>query len=874
MAASLEPAALQKRAQQDCDRGRFDLAERRLRHALAQLSAADGNGTDTSSTRVRVLVTLSTVEVELYGQQHGRSSLDEAHRIAAETAAPELGFAVHNASALRSLRFGDTDEALRQFSVADTLADGATVPERCTLLLNRGNVYLQRLELGDARRDLQRCITLADEEIGSSPELATHAFMARHNLGWLEFLAGNLPAALRLMDEAAAQPADASLAISALDKARVLIEAGLSDAADRALADAAAQFRRGRLHQELAETELARAECAVLSSNLAAARILARSARDRFRRRGNERWSQMAELALLATDLAAGERASGLIRPATRLAEDFAAQQLDAHARTAELLACSALLRAGRTEEAEARMARLGPIRLSDPLAVVLQHRAVTASLFEALGRHREATRQVRIGLDELARHQAKFGSIDLQTAGAIHGRELVALDLDLAFSDPTPARVFNAIERGRAVSRRLNAVTPRTDEASDLLAELRQLTEMTTAMTGDPDAAAALATVRGRIGELYRELSAVSWRAVGAGDVIRPASMARVAAAATEHGTTLVSFSQHRSRWSAVLLGDGRPRILGLPGDDRILELVRRSQADLNVLAYPLLPEPVRRSARASLRRCLEQIDRWLIAPLQLPDTPLAIVPTGPIATLAWNCLPSLRGRPVQVSPTATSWLSGAEAVDTVGTVSVEVFAGPGLDFAPREATGVAEVWNTSRRDRAGLTSRSTASTPGGTAPADRLHLRSAASRAELSRALAEATVVHVAAHGAHIPQNPMFSSLQLADGALFAYELAEKQVAPHVVLSACELGQATLRTGDEALGLTRVLLQLGTQCVVAGVSQVDDDAAAAVMVDYHRRLAAGADSATALAAATEHAGDVPFVCFGSSWRALPATG
>jgi CHAT domain-containing protein len=132
----------------------------------------------------------------------------------------------------------------------------------------------------------------------------------------------------------------------------------------------------------------------------------------------------------------------------------------------------------------------------------------------------------------------------------------------------------------------------------------------------------------------------------------------------------------------------------------------------------------------------------------------------------------------------------------------------------------------------------------------------------------------VHVAAHGAHIPQNPMFSSLQLADGALFAYELAEEQVAPHVVLSACELGQATLRTGDEALGLTRVLLQLGTQCVVAGVSQVDDDAAAAVMVDYHRRLAAGADSATALAAATEHAGDVPFVCFGSSWRALPATG
>jgi hypothetical protein len=41
--------------------------------------------------------------------------------------------------------------------------------------------------------------------------------------------------------------------------------------------------------------------------------------------------------------------------------------------------------------------------------------------------------------------------------------------------------------------------------------------------------------------------------------------------------------------------------------------------------------------------------------------------------------------------------------------------------------------------------------------------------------------------------------------------------------------------------------------------------------MADYHRRLAGGDDSATALAAATEHGSSVPFVCFGSSWRAVP---
>lgn len=859
-------AQLQQQAKRDCDRGRFDLAERRLRTALDKLSEADADADriDASATRVRVLVTLSSVEVELYGHEHGRNSLDEAHRIADEMADSGLRFAVHNALALRSLRLGESDEALAEFSEAEEVSGSVPPPERCTLLLNRGNLYLHKLSLKAARRDLSRCIALADEQVDTFPELATHAFMARHNLGWLEFLAGNLPAALRLMDEAAARPAEVSLAISALDKARVLIEAGLSDAADRTLAEAEAEFRRGRLHQERAETELARADCAILSSNLRAARRRARSARDRFRRRGSDRWSQMAELTLLATELADGERPTQLVEPATRLADDFATHHLDQHARSATLIAADALLRAGRTEEAGSTLAGLGPVSTTDPLHVALHHRAVSAGLLAATGLRLAATREIRRGLAELARHQAQFGSIDLQTAAAIHGRDLVRLDLDLALADPTPARVFNTIERGRAVSRRLTAVTPRTDESAELLAELRQLNEVNKAMATDPSASGELAAVRQRIAELYRDLSALSWRTVGGGEVLHPATMARVADAAERGGRTLVSYCQHRSRWSAVVLGDGRPHFVPLPGDDQILELVRRSQADLNVLALPLIPEPMRRSAQASLRRSLERIDRALVAPLRLPDRPLAIVPTGPIATLAWNCLPSLRGRPVEVSPNATSWLWGTEAVDTHGDVDVQAFAGPGLTSAHSEASQVAQVW-------AGRPLRQPHAEPGRGAGAQQDF---AATRDRLTRALASATVVHVAAHGSHMPQNPLFSSLELADGPLFAYELADREVAPHVVLSACELGQATLRSGDETLGLTRVLLQLGAQCVVAGVSQVEDECAATVMVDYHRRLSAGADSATALAAATEHAGDVPFVCFGSSWRAVAPAG
>ena len=87
-------------------------------------------------------------------------------------------------------------------------------------------------------------------------------------------------------------------------------------------------------------------------------------------------------------------------------------------------------------------------------------------------------------------------------------------------------------------------------------------------------------------------------------------------------------------------------------------------------------------------------------------------------------------------------------------------------------------------------------------------------------------------------------------------------------MVLSACELGQATVRPGDEALGLTRALLHSGTSTIISGVAKVSDEGAADLMVDYHRRLAAGAAPAYALADALQATTEpVPFGCFGAGW-------
>jgi len=247
----------------------------------------------------------------------------------------------------------------------------------------------------------------------------------------------------------------------------------------------------------------------------------------------------------------------------------------------------------------------------------------------------------------------------------------------------------------------------------------------------------------------------------------------------------------------------------------------------------------------RSSFQRSATELDRSLLEPLHLDGRRLVIVSTGILGQLPWGTLPSLHGVPVVVAPSATAWLAANQQGNRRRRHEVIALAGPDLPRARHEVTAIEKAWGAA-------------------------HSGETAARSALARAMARGTVVHVAAHGVHQTENPLFSSLRLADGPMFAHEMDQTARTPeHVVLSACELGLATVRPGDEALGLTSVLLHLGTRSVVAGVARVGDDLAAETMISYHQRLAEGADSAAALADATSASSSpVPFVCFGSSWR------
>jgi CHAT domain-containing protein len=216
--------------------------------------------------------------------------------------------------------------------------------------------------------------------------------------------------------------------------------------------------------------------------------------------------------------------------------------------------------------------------------------------------------------------------------------------------------------------------------------------------------------------------------------------------------------------------------------------------------------------------------------------------VPTGALYGIPWATLPSLRGRTIIVAPSAATWSELESRSPSRGRRTAFV-AGPRLRHAATEV-----------RAAASLRTHATV-------------LTGASATAEATLAAIDgAKLAHIACHGRFRADSPLFSSLELVDGPLNVHELQRLRRAPEmVVLSACDLATSELHPGDELLGLAAALLGLGTRTVIASVVPVPDDGAKHLMLDFHRRLVAGAAPATALAAAQACTSVAGFVCLGT---------
>jgi hypothetical protein len=585
------------------------------------------------------------------------------------------------------------------------------------------------------------------------------------------------------------------------------------------------------------------------------ARAQAAQARRRFERGGQPSMAALARVLELESLLSGALRSSAGFSPvvarrrarqAITVAEagDEAGPTFGYHpGHIARLVAARWFVLAGDFDAARAVRAQLPRTLTSAPLTVRLQHYTVQAELAFAEGDRARGMRAVRAGLGLLTDHRSRLGSVESVTAAAAHGVDLILVDVEAAERTGRPASLFDALERGRATFAGTGRVTPPDDpQAAALLTEARGL------LARARELSAAEAKERERLTDRARrvqdEVRERSWRHAGnAGAVRRPATARELQRVLRERGDETAVAANF------VVL-DGMLRCVRVdaqsvttieygPAQD-VTESVRRLGADFAMAANDLIPPPLRAAASSSLERNLKALDTILLAPLRA-DGDLYVVAREPLLSVPWTALPSRSGLRTAVNSYVAR---GRTHARPTGERRLLAAAGPGVKHGTAEAHAVGRHW------------------PGAT-----VLTGEDAVTEQVRTALATHDVVHLATHGQHDADNPLFASIDLADGPLFAHELDGTPLPGSVViLSSCEVGGSTQVLGGEVLGLTSVLLRLGARAVIASVAKLSDELAARVMPRLHAHLRETDDPEAALAAAlTDVAEPVPLVCFSS---------
>jgi tetratricopeptide (TPR) repeat protein len=817
----LTAAELHERAVSEINAGRFAAARSLLTRALDRASADEELGSIEAS--------LAYLEAETGNRAEAMRVCE--HALARPELTDETRGSIHSQRATLLMLVGHAQDALDELDVAISMLGGS--PKFLGRAhLNRGNLHLQRNDITNAERDFELAVDLLTE-VG----LEFEAAMSEHNLGYTRLLTGDLVGALRDMDRARtvlAPLSPISQATGDQDRAEVLMAAGLRTEGRAALKATARAYGARRLRRRQAEAELTLAR-ASLDDDPSLALSVAKQAARRFHATEADAMGARAEAVALAAEVELGRKSPRLVSDGQRLAAELESQGLTWPATAMRLHSARVQIRRGQADHAGRVLlgVRTGS---SAPLEVRLLADDVRAELATARGRRSVALGHLRRGLGDLHEWQSSFGSLDLQTNVVGRGTRLGVRGLALAVDSRRPEVLFEWSERGRMVASRIQPV--RAPQDPSLVADLAELRELAQARrAGQPTSAQREAGLRQRVRER-------AWQHRGSGQVADPVSMAGLQAVLGP-GRALVAYVTTANRVVALVVTDTSADQFDLGERARLDQQLDGLLPDLDMAASEL-PDPLAAVVRRELAQRLGALADLLVAPLTgaVSDREVVLTPSGALAAVPWTLLRGYAGRPVTVAESATSWLGRQER--PLRFESAGLVAGPRVERAEDEVLSAAKEW-----DRVEVVTGD------------------AATAKTVSRLAAKVDVLHVAAHGRHSAENPMFSGLELADGHWYGYDIDQLRAVPDVVvLSACELGASAVRWGEELIGMTSTWLHAGARRVVASAAAINDHAARDALVRVHERLAAGTEPAAALADAvppfTPEAPPVPLVCFG----------
>lgn len=640
--------------------------------------------------------------------------------------------------------------------------------------------------------------------------------------GLAAYRSGNIPAALRLLDEAQERYAKLGTPMFMLNirRCEVLMAAGLAPEA-LAEADAAIGVLDGIGGQSTRKAELllAAARAARLAGDAHTAIARADMAVRLFAGQRRTWWETHARLVLIEARVAAGRGSGRLVADAAAVADRLASFGAPA-APEASLLAGRIALGLGWREDAQRHLEVAARSRLSGPPLARMTGWAAQALWARAVGSDRRVLEACRRGLDVLDDHRTTLGASELRARATAQGAELAGLAARASLASGGPRRLLVWSERWRATV--LSAPPTRPPADPELLSGLTAFREIAARAEAARMEGRPVPTLEREQRRLEREIRSrtLHMRGDAPGDGYRFDPRRLLERLGDD--VRLVELAVLDGRVQVLLCAQGRVRRFegGLLADaEREAEHV---QAGLRRLAHP--GAEARLPVVEAAGRRLEEL---LLGPAaaQLGSGPVVVVPPGRLHRVPWALLPSLRERVFSVSPSASSWLRARETVPPPGGRQVLV-RGPGL------ATGGAEVPELAGRHGSATVLEY--------------------DDARVPRVLAEldgAALAHIAAHGTFRADSPLFSALRMADGPLIVHDFERLDRSPYrIILSCCDTARFASVGADELLGLVTALLPLGTAGVVACSAPVNDEAVVPLMLTLHKGLGAGASMAEAL--------------------------
>src|SRR6266566_2600894 len=452
---------------------RAAIREFRLAARLARAAAEPDREAD-------VLTSLGTALVMAGRTEAGLAALDDA---LARVGRPDGG---DGAGLGRILvrRGGSLHIAGRYAEARDDLRKAITLTHRAgdTLWEARARTAAALADLAMGAVDRAEAGLAAAEPLFAGTGQRLEIAYARHNRALVAFASGDLPGALRHLDDAAGRYAELGVAVpdAALDRCAVLLAAGLP--AD-ALAGVEAALAGRITATKRAELMLAAARTALAAGRPGQAAERAVMSRSMFATQQREWWRTHATLVLLQARLAAGRPPGRLLAEAIRTAGRLDELRSD-EAPDAWLLAGRIALAAGpRIPAAEAsrllacaaRAARRRVpafARAAGSLAAALQA--------EQAGDRRRLLAACGRGFGLLEEHLGTLGAAELRAHATAHGAELAGLAQRAALRSGRPRlrseehtselqSPCNLVCRLLLAKKKTNKKKNRTDEKIDI---------------------------------------------------------------------------------------------------------------------------------------------------------------------------------------------------------------------------------------------------------------------------------------------------------------------------------------------------------------------------------------------------------------------